>query len=95
MSSDLSIREFCRRVLVEWVTHWPDPQRWKHEVRWMDDGVAVQSQLATGENVWAVAGFFSRSSLEHGSSSLVRWQALQCWRELQTSIAQQAQTGDA
>lgn len=86
---DASVREMCRHVLVGWVRAWPDPQRWKHEVRWQDDGVAVMSQKLDEDHVWSVTNFFPRSQLEDGSEQLVLWRAMQSWRELHTLAQQQ------
>lgn len=86
---DDTIREMCRRVLREWVDAWPDPQKWKHEARWQEDGVAIMAQNITDDRVWSVTAFFPRTHLELGSGNTVRWQALQSWRELHTAAQQQ------
>lgn len=84
-----SIREMCRSVLLDWVAAWPDPQAWKHEVRWTTDGIAVLSQKATSENIWSCSHIFNRTDLERGPNDIVKWQALRTWGELHKTADQQ------
>jgi hypothetical protein len=91
---DESIREMVRRVLVCWVSTWPDPQLWKHEARWQEDGIAIMSQKATGEYVWSATAFFKRTDLESldDYDIAVGLQALKTWKELHRTAQQQGDT---
>jgi hypothetical protein len=76
-------------VLSDWVAAWPDPQGWKHEALWQEDGVTVLSQHASTANIWQIAHHIPRWELDDGPPDRIKRAALRAWSDLQKTIEQQ------